>query len=195
MARTCRRPKIRAWSSASNGYSGDAFGRDKVTIIASPGIADFGAWLEQLLAEITGKQGKGLIPLQIEPLDDARGLRQRSIVRLPRADGEARCNHRTRRWLRWNAQAIRSCTSGQRPLSHRPGILPLGDCRAVAGSILGINPFDQPDVEASKDKTRELTAALRETDSLPSKNQYSARTVSPFTRIRATPRSLVGTTH
>ena len=43
-------------------------GRDKVTIIASPGIADFGAWLEQLLAESTGKQGKGLIPVDAEPL-------------------------------------------------------------------------------------------------------------------------------
>ena len=43
-------------------------GRDKVTIVASPGIADFGAWLEQLLAESTGKQGKGLIPVDAEPL-------------------------------------------------------------------------------------------------------------------------------
>ena len=45
------------------------FGRDKVTIIASPGIADLGAWLEQLLAESTGKHGRGLIPLADEPLD------------------------------------------------------------------------------------------------------------------------------
>jgi glucose-6-phosphate isomerase len=43
-------------------------GKDKVTIVASPGIADFGAWLEQLLAESTGKQGKGLIPVDAEPL-------------------------------------------------------------------------------------------------------------------------------
>ena len=43
-------------------------GRDKVTIVASPGIADFGAWLEQLLAESTGKQGKGIIPVDAEPL-------------------------------------------------------------------------------------------------------------------------------
>ena len=46
-------------------------GRDKVTIIASKGIADFGAWLEQLLAESTGKHGKGLVPVDAEPLGDA----------------------------------------------------------------------------------------------------------------------------
>src|SRR6185437_13883195 len=50
------------------GVAATRFGRDKVTIIASPGIADFGAWLEQLLAESTGKQGRGLIPLAGEPL-------------------------------------------------------------------------------------------------------------------------------
>ena len=50
------------------GIAARRFGRDKVTIIASPGIADLGAWLEQLLAESTGKQGRGLIPLAGEPL-------------------------------------------------------------------------------------------------------------------------------
>jgi transaldolase / glucose-6-phosphate isomerase len=50
------------------GVAATRFGRDKVTIIASPGIADLGAWLEQLLAESTGKQGRGLIPLAGEPL-------------------------------------------------------------------------------------------------------------------------------
>ena len=58
------------------GVAATRFGRDKVTIIASPGIADLGAWLEQLLAESTGKQGRGLIPLGRRAADDARALRQ-----------------------------------------------------------------------------------------------------------------------
>ena len=57
-------------------------GRDKVTIVASPGIADFGAWLEQLLAESTGKHGKGLIPGRCRAARAARCLRRRSPVRL-----------------------------------------------------------------------------------------------------------------
>ena len=56
-------------------------GRDKVTLVASPGIADFGAWLEQLLAESTGKDGKGLIPVDAEPLGRAGGLRRGPAVR------------------------------------------------------------------------------------------------------------------
>ena len=61
------------------GVAATRFGRDKVTIIASPGIADLGAWLEQLLAESTGKHGRGLIPLAGEPLS-TRALRERSIL-------------------------------------------------------------------------------------------------------------------
>ena len=64
----CRRPTIRASCSGLSWACSGKSGRDKVTIIASPGIADFGAWLEQLLAESTGKQGKGLIPVDAEPL-------------------------------------------------------------------------------------------------------------------------------
>ena len=60
-------------------------GRDKVTLVASPAIADFGAWLEQLLAESTGKDGKGLIPVDAEPLGRAGGLRRGPAVRVPAA--------------------------------------------------------------------------------------------------------------
>ena len=65
------------------GVAAKRFGRDKVTIIASPGIADLGAWLEQLLAESTGKHGRGLIPLADEPLATPERLRERPVLRLP----------------------------------------------------------------------------------------------------------------
>ena len=86
-------------------------GRDKVTIVASPGIADFGAWLEQLLAESTGKQGKGLIPVDAEPLGGAGGLRTGSPVRLSAAVGRSGCRSRMTRSPRSNARVIRSCAS------------------------------------------------------------------------------------
>ena len=141
------------------GVAAKQFGRDKVTIVASPGIADLGAWLEQLLAESTGKDGKGIDPDRSRAARRARGLRQRSAVRLPAAAVGARCGAgRSRRRARagrppGRAHRGRRCrtTSGEEFFRWEIAT-------AVAGSILGIHPFDQPDVEASKIATRKLTA-------------------------------------
>jgi transaldolase / glucose-6-phosphate isomerase len=100
-------------------------GRDKVVI--NPNTWDFGLWAEQLLAESTGKEGKGLIPA---PGESPEGPdRQAPEVRLP-APYEL-----GQEFYRWEFAT------------------------AVAGSILEINPFDQPDVQAAKDKTNEVLAA------------------------------------
>ncbi len=142
-------------------------GSDKVTIVASPGIADFGAWLEQLLAESTGKQGKGLIPVDAEPLGppDVYG-KDRLFVYL-RLSGEADVKQ---------DEAVAALERAGHPVVHI-GVTDryhIGQeffrwelATAVAGAILAINPFDQPDVEASKDKTRELTAAYEKSGALP----------------------------
>jgi len=107
-----------------------AEGRDKVTINPNPG--GFGLWAEQLLAESTGKDGKGLIPAPEESPEGAD--RQAPEVRLP-APYEL-----GQEFYRWEFAT------------------------AVAGSILGINPFDQPNVQAAKDKTNEVLAAGGEPD-------------------------------
>jgi hypothetical protein len=142
-------------------------GIDKVTIVASPGIADFGAWLEQLLAESTGKQGKGLIPVDAEPLGppDVYG-KDRLFVHL-RLSGEADAKQ---------DEAVAALERAGYPVVHI-GVTDryhIGQeffrwelATAVAGAILAINPFDQPDVEASKDKTRELTTAYEKSGALP----------------------------
>jgi transaldolase / glucose-6-phosphate isomerase len=143
-------------------------GRDKVTIIASSGIADFGAWLEQLLAESTGKQGKGLIPVDAESLGapDVYG-EDRLFIHI-RLSGKADAKQ---------DDAVIALERAGHPVVRIivPDRYHIGQeffrwefATAVAGSILGINPFDQPDVEASKDKTRELTAAYERTGELPS---------------------------
>ena len=142
-------------------------GRDKVTIVASPGIAGFGAWLEQLLAESTGKQGKGLIPVDRERLGPPEVYGNDRLfvyARLePRPDPE-------------QDAALEALARAGQPVVR----IPLADpydlaaeffrweiATAVAGSILGINPFDQPDVEASKTATRTLTAEYEAKGSLP----------------------------
>jgi transaldolase/glucose-6-phosphate isomerase len=150
------------------GVAATRFGRDKVTIIASPGIAALGAWLEQLLAESTGKQGRGLIPLADEPLAAApeRYGPDRFFVHLE-LDGQG--DRTQRRMMAALAQA-------GHPVVHITvkDIWHIGQeffrweiATAVAGAVIGINPFDQPDVEASKDKTRALTEAYEKSRHLP----------------------------
>ena len=142
-------------------------GRDKVTIVASPGIADLGAWLEQLIAESTGKQGKGLVPVDGEAPapPDRYGRRPRSSPICASATRPTR--RRTQPSRRWRGRPAGRARRAGRPLAARAGLLPWEMATAVAGAILGINPFDQPDVEASKAKTRELTGAYAESGRLP----------------------------
>jgi transaldolase / glucose-6-phosphate isomerase len=141
--------------------------RDKITIIASPGISDLGAWLEQLLAESTGKQGKGIIPVDREDLGSP-GIysndRIFAYVRLESAPDAAQ-----------DAKVAALEQAGQAVIRISvDDIYDLGQeffrweiATAVAGSIIGINPFNQPDVEASKIVTRKLTEEYEQTGSLP----------------------------
>ena len=142
-------------------------GRDKVTIIASPGVWDLGAWLEQLLAESTGKQGKGLIPVDREPLGSPQTYGDDRLfvyVRLESAPDSSQ------------DRAVEALANAGHPVVRIPvaDAYELGGeffrweiATAVAGSLIGINPFDQPDVEASKIATRALTDEYEKTGSLP----------------------------
>ena len=142
-------------------------GRDKATILASPALADFGAWLEQLLAESTGKHGRGIIPVDGEPLGppeiygadrifiDLRLAGEQDHGNLRRLEALARAGHPVLRITVADPYAI-----GQEFFRWEIAT-------AVAGAVIGIDPFDQPDVEASKVKTRELTAAYEKTGRLP----------------------------
>jgi transaldolase / glucose-6-phosphate isomerase len=157
-------------------------GRDKVTIVTSPGISDFGAWLEQLLAESTGKDGKGLIPVDREPLgtpDVYSNDRLFAYIRLESAPDAAQ------------DAAVQALASAGQPVVR----ISLADpyqlgaemfrweiATAVAGSIIGINPFNQPDVEASKVATRKLTAAYEKTGALPTETPiFTADGIKLFT--------------
>ena len=147
-------------------------GRDKVTIIASPGIHDLGAWLEQLLAESTGKVGKGIVPVDRETLGK------------PPVYG----NDRVFAYLRLKTKpnqaqdaAVAALEKAGQPVVRieLPNIYNLGQeffrweiATAVAGSIIGINAFNQPDVEASKIETRKLTTEYEQKGSLPAETPF-----------------------
>ena len=144
-------------------------GRDKLTIVASPKLASMGAWLEQLVAESTGKQGKGIIPVDGESLMTAGAYgNDRLFVYLCLA-GEPDSEQES---------AIASLEQTGEPVVR----ITLEDryavgqeffrwemATAVAGSLLELNPFDQPDVEASKIETRKITDACEAGSSLPDK--------------------------
>jgi len=149
------------------GIAATRFGRDKVTIIASPGIADLGAWLEQLLAESTGKQGRGLIPVAGEPLTIPERYGSDRFFAYLELDGQIDPSQR---------QAVETLERAGHPVARISvkDIWHIGQeffrweiATAVAGAIIGIDPFDQPDVEASKDKTRALTEEYEKSHSLP----------------------------
>ena len=142
-------------------------GRDKVTILSSKKIVDFGAWAEQLIAESTGKDGKGLIPIDGEPLGDVALYGNDRFFIDIRTEGENDAAHDER---------LAALEKAGHPLVRivMKSIDHIGQeffrfemATAVAGSVLGINPFNQPDVEDAKIKTRELTAAFEKTGALP----------------------------
>jgi transaldolase/glucose-6-phosphate isomerase len=142
-------------------------GRDKVTIVASPGVADFGAWLEQLLAESTGKHGKGLIPVDAEPLGPPDVYGDDRLFVHVRLSGEAdvKQDGAIAALERAGHPVVRIAVTDRYHIGQEFFRWELAT--AVAGAILGINPFDQPDVEASKVKTRELTIAYEKSGALP----------------------------
>jgi transaldolase/glucose-6-phosphate isomerase len=147
-------------------------GRDKITIVASPAIYDVGAWLEQLLAESTGKNGKGVIPLDRESLGslDVYGD-DRVFVYLRLESAPDVTQDATFAELELAGQPVISISIADvYDLSQEFFRWEIGT--AVAGSIIGINPFDQPDVEASKVATRKLTDEYERTGELPAESPF-----------------------
>ncbi len=142
-------------------------GRDKVTVIASPGIASFGAWAEQLIAESTGKVGKGLIPVDGEPAGVPAVYGHDRFFLYLRLDSQADATQDAAlSALERDGHPI--ARIGLHDIEHLPQeFYRLEIATAVAGAVLGINPFDQPDVEASKIETKKLFAEAEKSGSLP----------------------------
>jgi len=142
-------------------------GRDKLTIFTSPEIYDLGAWLEQLIAESTGKLGKGITPVD------------RESIAAPKIYGNDRVFVYVR--LKNTTDASQDAKVTALAAAGQPVVrIEISDlyeifgqfftwevATAVAGSVMSINPFNQPDVESAKIETRALTTAYEETGKLP----------------------------
>lgn len=132
-------------------------GHDKVTLLADPGLEALACWLEQLLAESTGKDGKGLIPIAQEPLAEPADYgRDRLFVHL--SNGQSAGLEARVRQLAAAGHPVVTCHSGA-ALSVGQEFFRWQAATAIAAAVLGVNPFDQPDVEASKARARSLAAA------------------------------------
>ena len=146
------------WLGAIIGEAATA-GRDKLTIVASARLEPLGAWLEQLLAESTGKNGHGIVPVDLEPLGDPASYGDdRLFVHFALtsdvdAEQEAKLN-----MLEAAGQPIVRISLAQ-PERITQEFFRWEIATAIAGAIIGINPFDQPDVEAAKVAARQLVAA------------------------------------
>jgi hypothetical protein len=141
--------------------------RNKVTFLLPKAIASLGIWLEQLLAESTGKEGKGLLPVTNEPISEPAVYgNDRAFVYIRMKDTTDKILERSVAALREAGQPVISITLDD--------LLDLGQeffrweiATATAGAILGINAFDQPNVQESKDNTNRLLAVVRAKGRLP----------------------------
>jgi transaldolase/glucose-6-phosphate isomerase len=142
-------------------------GRNKVTFIVPSSIATLGMWLEQLLAESTGKEGRGILPVSGEPFGDP------SVYGDDRFFIYLRLKSQTEDSLERGVAALREAAHPvvtidlNDPLDFGQEFFRWEIATATAGSILGINPFDQPNVQESKDNTNRLLDTVREQGELP----------------------------
>lgn len=143
-------------------------GRDKLTLLVSPSVAGFGLWVEQLIAESTGKEGKGILPVIGEPLYAPKYYGNDRLFVYLRMDGDDNDG------LDKAVEKLEA--SGQPVIQLKMGDqLDLGAeffrwemAVAFAGAVLGINPFDQPNVQSSKDVTKKLIQQFESAHKLPS---------------------------
>ena len=145
-------------------------GRDKLTIVASPAVASLGAWLEQLIAESTGKQGKGIVPIDGEHVGTPEVYGQdRAFVYLRVAQASSPEQDAAVDALEKAGHPVVRITL-EETMDLGQEFFRWQVATAVAGSVLGINPFNQPDVEASKIATRRLTSAFEQSGQIPTQS-------------------------
>ncbi|MGQ9493203.1 MAG: glucose-6-phosphate isomerase [Anaerolineae bacterium] len=140
-------------------------GRDKLTLVISPSIASLGNWLEQLIAESTGKEGQGILPVVGEPLGSPEVYgRDRLFVALQLA-GQETHDAALAALEAAGHLVVRLYLRDRYDVGRQMFLWEMST--AVAGHYLGINPFDQPNVESSKQRAREMIRVYMETGALP----------------------------
>jgi transaldolase/glucose-6-phosphate isomerase len=142
-------------------------GRDKLTVVAPPRVRGLGAWLEQLVAESTGKDGKGIIPVDLEEIGppSVYGADRVFVYARLETAPDAAQDAAVAALEKAGQPVVRVAVA--EPYALGQEFFRFEVATAVAGAVIGLNPFDQPDVEASKVETKKLTAEFEAKGSLP----------------------------
>jgi transaldolase / glucose-6-phosphate isomerase len=140
-------------------------GRDKVTFIVSPALASLGDWVEQLIAESTGKAGRGILPVVGEPLGPPEVYGDDRLFVHLHLDGDTAHDAAVQALEKAGHPIVRLCLNDRYDLGAQFFVWELAT--AVACHRLGINPFNQPNVEAAKAVAREMVAQYKEKGTLP----------------------------
>ncbi len=149
-------------------------GQDKLTLSLSPALEAFGLWVEQLVAESTGKEGRGIVPIHGEPLEaPQRYGKDRLFAHISLPDSPDREAAERLLELERAGHPVLSLRMRD-PYDLGAQFFTWEAATAAAGFLLGINPFDQPDVQASKDKTKKILDSLRK-GSLPNEDPPALR--------------------
>jgi len=140
-------------------------GRDKLTLVLSPGLANFGDWIEQLIAESTGKEGRGILPVVGEPLGAPEVYGADRLFVYLQLEDDNTYDEPLQALEAAGQPVVRLVLADRYDLGGQFFLWEFAT--AVAGARLGINPFDQPDVEAAKILARQAITAYGETGALP----------------------------
>jgi transaldolase/glucose-6-phosphate isomerase len=175
-------------------------GRDKLTIFTSPEVYDLGAWLEQLIAESTGKNGVAIIPVDREPILDAENYYNDRVfvhVGVKNSATDEATYSKLEEIERAGHPVVRVELESLYHISQE--FFRWEFATALAGSVMGINPFNQPDVESAKIEARKITDEYEQTGSLPAEEPFfEADGISLFsseaniTELNAAEKSLAG---
>jgi len=159
-------------------------GRDKATFVISRRIESFGAWLEQLIAESTGKNGKGILPVLEELLTSPDIYGNDRVFIFLKLRGDKDLEPQLKILKKKNFPMIKISFSTPYSLGGQFFLWEM--TTSVAGFILGVNPFDQPDIDSAKKKTKEMVAAYKENGTLPEKKPIlQERGLSLYSEIPA----------
>ncbi|HPQ44566.1 MAG TPA: hypothetical protein PKZ42_10090 [Syntrophales bacterium] len=143
-------------------------GRDKLTVITSPVIASFGAWVEQLIAESTGKEGKGILPVVGEPVGPPEIYGDDRLFVYLKMAGDDSLDRKVAALEDAGNPVVRIYLDDLYDLGGQFFLWEMAT--AVAGWFLKINPFDQPDVESAKVMARRMMAEYTRNGTLPHEN-------------------------
>ena len=158
-------------------------GRDKLCLLCSPGIAPLGAWIEQLVAESTGKLARGILPVDGTSSLPSDHAPDRVFARIELAsESDPAADSAVDQLQAAGHPVVRIRVRDLAELGQE--FFRWEFATAVAGSVLGLNPFDQPDVESSKLATKEVTAAYESAGVLPAPEPWLE---SEWARLYASP--------